>query len=40
VTDAEFGFSLMVAGVVVPAAILALLIWWGDRKEERSKNQR
>ncbi len=27
-------------GIAIPALILALLVWWGDRKEERSKNQR
>lgn len=31
---------LIVWSIALPMAILALLVWWGDRKEERSKNQR
>jgi hypothetical protein len=33
-------FSMVLWGIAIPAAILALLVWWGDRKEARSKNQR
>jgi purine-cytosine permease-like protein len=40
VNDSEFGFLLLVSGVAVPVTILALIDWWGRRKEERSKNQR
>ena len=37
-TDSDLMYLLTVAGVAVPVAILALIDWWGRRKQQLSKN--